>query len=158
MFVRGIDFTSVLFIRFFDWNLELFHTSVLYPRFSHWNLELFHTSVLYPRFSDWNLELFHTSVPQALASGNFFLPRYYIYYKVRNRSFVKNLEILEYLSLMCNCMKNKKYHTVRTVPNSNRQIVETGQIPIEKSWIQDRGMEQFQIPIGKSWIQDRGME
>ena len=28
---------------------------------------------------------------QALVSGNFFLPRYYIYYKVRNRSFVKNL-------------------------------------------------------------------
>ena len=65
---------------------------------------------------------------------------------------------LEYLSLMCSCMKNKKYHTVRTVPNSNRQIVEPGQIPIEKSWIQDRGMEQFQIPMGKSWIQDRSME
>ena len=29
--------------------------------------------------------------PQALVTGNFFLPRYYIYYKVRNRSFVKNL-------------------------------------------------------------------
>ena len=28
---------------------------------------------------------------QALVSGNFFLPRYYIYYKVRNRTFVKNL-------------------------------------------------------------------
>ena len=28
---------------------------------------------------------------QALVSGIFFLPRYYIYYKVRNRSFVKNL-------------------------------------------------------------------
>ena len=34
---------------------------------------------------------FRTSITQALVSGNFFLPRYYIYYKVRNRSFVKNL-------------------------------------------------------------------
>ena len=33
----------------------------------------------------------HTFVPQALVSGNFFLPRYYIYHRVRNRSFVKNL-------------------------------------------------------------------
>jgi hypothetical protein len=64
MFVRGIDFTSVLFIRFFDWNMELFHTSVLYPRFSDWNLELFHTSVLYPRFSDWNFPEKTTDLPQ----------------------------------------------------------------------------------------------
>jgi hypothetical protein len=32
-------------------------------------------------------------LPQALVSSNFFLPRYYIYYKVRNRSFVKNLTL-----------------------------------------------------------------
>jgi hypothetical protein len=37
------------------------------------------------------LTIFIMSSSQALVSDNFCLPRYYIYYKVRNRSFVKNL-------------------------------------------------------------------
>jgi hypothetical protein len=34
--------------------------------------------------------------------------------------------------------------------------MEQFQIPMGKSWIQDRSMEQFQIPIGKSYKQNRG--
>ena len=37
------------------------------------------------------MPILHLLPSQALVSGNFFLPRYYIYYKVCNRSFVKNL-------------------------------------------------------------------
>ena len=41
--------------------------------------------------SKMNIAVWNTVFSQALVSGNFFLPRYYIYYKVRNRSFVKHL-------------------------------------------------------------------
>jgi len=35
-------------------------------------------------------------------------------------------------------MKNKKYHTVGTVPKSNRKIVERGKIDIPNTQIYDR--------------------
>jgi len=42
--------------------------------------------------------------------------------------------------LQCAKMKNKKYHTVGTVPKSNRKIVERGKVYTPNTQIHDRSL------------------